>query len=327
MFCIIVVSFFRALNNVIVSVLVFKYLFDKEGHYKHKNFIIIIKHLNATSSNEISFRSYKKEAYYIGLFANAVIFISIANVVNIDMYFKYKTEILYAFFLTTLIRYFVVWMMVRYRGFTLKWNNILTLSGMKGGLALIMIVSLSDDFVYKEMFIAVVLGVVILSIFVYTVLLMGYLYFEKDAMLLDTAKEHQLILKDIHELLAKEKETGAYNEVIFEDFVEKEIHRAERYNFLFSIIAFKTDTATLKKIEMLYLRSSDYFGKIDNTTYAILLTHSTVETSLVYAKKLEKSLHHKHIAISQYMPGDTVELLYDKLKVALKDKEEIDIEV
>ncbi len=310
---------------VIIAVLVFKYLFDKEGHYKKKNFII--KHLNSTSSSELSFRSYKKESYYIGLFANAVIFISIANVVSIDMYFKYKTEILYTFFLTTLIRYFVVWLMVRYRGLSLKWNNILTLSGMKGGLALIMIVSLSDNFAYKEMFMAVVLGVVILSIFVYTVLLMGYLYYEKDAMLLDTAKEHQLILKDIHELLAKEKKTGAYNEVIFEDFVEKEIHRAERYNFLFSIIAFKTDTTTLKKIEMLYLRSSDYFGKIDHKTYAILLTHSTVETSLVYAKKLEKTLHHKHIAISQYMPGDTVDLLYDKLKVALNDKKEIDIEV
>jgi len=311
--------------SVIISVLVFKYLFDKEGHYKKKNFLI--KQLNSMSSSEVSFRSYKKESYYLGLFANAVIFIAIANVVDIEMFFKYQKEILYTFILTTLIRYLVIFILTRYRGFSLKWNNILTLSGMKGGLALIMIVSLSDSFIHKEMFMAIILGVVILSIFLYTFLLMVYLYIEKDAMLLDTAKEHHLLLKDIHELLAKEKETGAYNEVIFEDFVEKEIHRAERYNFLFSIIAFKTDAVTLKKIEMLYLRDSDYFGKIDTTTYAILLTHSSVDDALTYAKKLEKSLHHKHIAISQYMPGDTVELLYEKLEVALKDKKEIDIEV
>jgi len=312
---------------VIVAILLFKYLFDKEGHYKQKKYNLIVKHLNTSSSSELSFRSYKKEAYYVGLFANAVIFISIANVVDIDMFFKYETEIIYTFVLTTFIRYLVILTLTTYRGFSFKWTNILTLSGMKGGLALIMIVSLSDEFVYKEMFIAIILGVVILSIFVYTLILMSYLYFEKDAMLLDTAKEKNIILKDVHELLAKESVTGAYNEVVFEDIIEKEIHRAERYNFLFSVIAFKSDVKSLKKIEQVYLRSSDYFGKVEHDVYAVLMTHNTIDGALTYAKKLENVLQHQHIAISQYMPGDSVDAIFDKLHIALQDKKEIDIEV
>ena len=312
---------------VIVSILLFKYLFDKEGHYKQKKYNIIVKHLNSSSSSELSFRSYKKEAYYVGLFANAVIFISIANVVNLEMFFKYQTEIIYTFLLTTVIRYLVILALSIYKKFSFKWTNILTLSGMKGGLALIMIVSLSDTFVYKEMFIAIILGVVILSIFVYTLMLMSYLYFEKNAMLLDTAKEKNIILKDMHELLAKESLTGAYNEVIFEDIIEKEINRAERYNFLFSVIAFKSDPKSLKKIEQVYLRSSDYFGKVEHDTYAVLMTHSSIDGALSYAKKLETVLQHQHIAISQYMPGDSVDAIFDKLHIALQDKKEIDIEV
>jgi len=312
---------------VVSSILVFKYLFDKEGHHKRKDYSAIFQHLNSSSSNNVSFRAYKKEAYFVALFANAVIFIAITNVINIELFFKYQTEILYTFILTTLIRYIVVFALIKYRNLSLTWSNILTLSGMKGGLALIMIVSLSDTFVYKEMFMAIILGVVILSIFVYTALLMIYLYFKKDTLLLDTAKEHNIITKDIHELLAKEKETGAYNEVIFEDLVEKEISKAERYNFLFSIVAFKSNKKTLKRIEMLHLRSSDYFGKVDRETYAILLSHTSIEDSLIFAKKLKGIIKHQHIAISQYMPGDSVELLYDKLDVAMKDEKEIDIEV
>ena len=312
---------------VVISILLFKYLFDREGHYKHKSYTAIFIHLNTPSSNDLTFRAYKKEAYFVALFANAVIFIAITNVIEIDLFFKYQTEILYTFALTTVIRYFVVFLLIQYRGLSLRWNNILTLSGMKGGLALIMIVSLSDTFVHKEMFMAIILGVVILSIFVYTAILMFYLYFIKDSMLLDTAKERHLILKDIHELVAKEKETGAYNEIIFEDFVSKEISKAERYSFLFCVVAFKSNTKTLKRIKMLHLRESDCFGKIDRETYAILLSHTSIEDSLIFAKKLKGILKHQHIAISQYMPGDSIELIYDKLNVAIKAKKEIDIEV
>ncbi|MDA3946542.1 MAG: cation:proton antiporter [Helicobacteraceae bacterium] len=312
---------------VVISILLFKYLFDKEGHYNHKNYGAIFKYLNSPSSNDLSFRAYRKESYFLALFANALIFISIADVIKIDLFFQYQNEILYTFALTTVIRYTVVLILVKYRGLSMQWNNVLTLSGMKGGLAIIMIVSLSDSFMHKEMFMAIILGVVILSIFVYTIVLMIYLHFASDALLMDTAIEHHLDIKDIRGLLAKEQDTGAYNEVVFESFVEKEISRAERHNSIFSIIAFHSDKKTLKRLESLHLRASDYFGKIDKETYAILLAHTNIEDSVIFADKLSRLINHKHIAISQYMPGDSIELMYDKLYVAIKDKKRIDIEV
>jgi len=198
---------------------------------------------------------------------------------------------------------------------------------MKGGLALIMIISLPDEFIYKEMFLAIVLGVVILSIFLYTLVLMSYMYLKKDKLIIDKAKEHHIIFRDLKKLLEKEEQTGAYNEIVFEDFVEKEISRAQRYKYVFSIIAFNAQSEVLKKLDLDFIRSSDYFGKIDTDTYAILLTHSGVKESTIFANKLVENIN--HIAIAQYTTGDNKEMLYDKLYDALNKNsaENIAIEI
>ena len=318
---------FSGILAVVISILLFKYLFDKEGHYKKKNYAAFLKHFNTQSSSNSSFRAYKKEAYYLGLFANAVIFISIANVIDLELLLKYKVEILYTFTITTIIRYFAVLLLVRSKNLSLMWNNILTLSGMKGGLALIMIISLPDTFADKDMFLAIVLGVVILSIFLYTLVLMSYMYFQKDKLIIDKAKEHHIIFRNLKNLLEKEEQTGAYNEIVFEDFVEKEISRAQRYKYVFSIIAFNAKSDILKKMDLKFIRDIDYFGKIDANTYAILLTHSGVEESSIVANKLVDNIN--HIALAQYTTGDNKEMLYEKLNDALyKDSaEKIAIEV
>ena len=313
--------------SVVIAILFFKYLFDKEGYYKEKSYTAILKYFNTQSSSDSSFRAYKKEAYYLGLFANAVIFISIANVIDLELLFKYKVEILYTFVLTTFIRYFVVFILIKYRKLSLVWNNILTLSGMKGGLALIMIVSLSDDFAYKEMFMAVVLGVVILSIFIYTIFLMTYLHFEKDILILDKAHEHKLDFKNIKELLEKEADTGAYNEIVFEDMIEKEIDRSQRYGYPFSLVTFKIDKKTAQKVHKKYIRKSDYFGKVDAGTYAVLLTHNDINGALIFTNKIKPIIKHIHIGISQYTTGDSVEMMMEKLHTAQENKKKIDIEV
>lgn len=313
--------------SVVVAVLFFKYLFDKEGHYKKKNYSAILHYFNQVSSNEVSFRAYKKESHYLGLFANAIIFISIANVINLELLYKYRVEIIYTFVLTTLIRYFVVGLFIMYKKLSLRWSNILTLSGMKGGLALIMIVSLSDDFVYKEMFMSIVLGVVILSIFIYTILLMTYLFFEKNNMLRDKALEHKIVFKNIQDLMQKEEATGAYNEIAFDDFLDKEIIRAGRYSNQFAIIAFSAKSDTLHTINEKLIRKSDYFGKIENNLYSILLTHCSIEDALGFVEKLKRYIHHEHILVVEYMPGDSKEILLDKLHDAKLDSEKVSIEV
>ncbi len=195
----------------------------------------------------------------------------------------------------------------------------MTLAGMKGGLALIMIVSLSDEFIYKEMFLAVTLGVVILSIFIYALILMVYIYFQQDNLVVDKANEHNIQIKNIKELLEKEAITGAYNEIIFEDLVEKEIYIAQRYSQEFSLIAFIATEEELKKVNQILLRKSDYFGKLDNKHYAILLIHTKIDKAIIFKEKLKKIVSKKGITIAQYIMGDTKDMIYEKIFTELKN--------
>jgi len=154
-----------AILSVVISILYFKYFFNKNGHYKKRRFLIHLFHLDiANIESRKTVRAYKKESQYLGFFANAVIFISIASVIDLELLWSYKNEILYIFVITTIIRYIVLFFFTNYKKLPISWANILTLAGMKGGLALIMIISLSDNFIYKEMFTAIILGVIILSI-------------------------------------------------------------------------------------------------------------------------------------------------------------------
>jgi NhaP-type Na+/H+ or K+/H+ antiporter len=317
-----------AILGVVVSVMFFKYLFDKEGHYKTKNYAAILKKFTPSSKNSNeSIRAYKKEAQYLGLFANAILFISIANVIDLELLLAYKFEILYVFMLTTLIRYGVMTLFVLYKKYPLHWSNILSFSGMKGGLALIMVVSLSNSFAYKEMFLAITLGVVILSIFIYTFVLMLYLSINKELLLVDKAHEHNMYIEDIKELLEKDEKSGAYNEIVFEDIVEKEIYRAQRYSQSFSLVAFKADEKTLKKMRMKLLRRSDYLGKLNSDYYAVLLTHTSLDEAFLFSEKLEKKMPIRHVTIAQYIEGDTKEILYEKLSSGLGKRKSIDVEL
>ena len=312
--------------SVVIAVIFFKYLFNKEGHYKKKDISNLLLHFNSQNKGTYSsMRAYIKESQYIGFFANAIIFISIATVVDFELFIKYQNQILYVFLLTTFIRYIVLALFTSYMKYPLRWLNILTLAGMKGGLALIMIVSLSDDFIYKEMFVTITLGVVILSIFIYTLTLMFYLYIQRDNLKLDQAHEHNLITNDIKDLLKRESGTNAYNEIMFEEFVEKEITRAIRYNNKFLLIGFLIDTEGAKRIKKI-LRKSDMFGKTDLIHYAILLPHTSIEDILPYSKKIQKLVINKKISIVQYAQGDTQEILYEKLLSGLKHSSKLAIE-
>ena len=313
---------------VVVAVITFKYLFNKEGHYKKRNYAAALLRLNSKKSDSsVSLRAYVKESHYLGFFANAVIFTAIATVIDFELFWIYKSEILFVFLLTTIIRYIIMFGFTQYKKHPLRWTNILTLAGMKGGLAIIMVISLGDNFAYKEMFTTITLGVVILSIFVYTFLLMIYLHFEKDELILDKAEEHHLILKDAKEIFQKESETSAYNEIIFEDFVQNEIERASRYEQHFILIAFKIDKQTAQKVAQEFVKKGDYFGKVDAITYCILMPHSSLDDILDLIQILQKLIKHKDISIVSYVTNDTLEILYEKLFSGFEHKNKIGIEV
>lgn len=141
----------------------------------------------------------KQSIAFFALFANALLFITLAELIEIDKLFNYTYEIIGLFLVTTVIRAlmmlkfsFISRASDRITNVNYRWWAVLTLSGIKGGLSIIMVHHLPDTFVYKEMFTQVVMGVILLSIFVYAIGLIaviGYYKeaFKKDMELEDTA--------------------------------------------------------------------------------------------------------------------------------------------
>ncbi|MDF1880534.1 cation:proton antiporter [Sulfurimonas sp. MAG313] len=125
---------------------------------------------------------------FFALFANAVLFFTLAEIIEFEKMMTYSKEIITLFLVTTIIR---ALMMLKFsfiskasskiQNVNYRWWSILTFAGIKGGLSMIMVHALPDTFIYKEMFTQVVMGVILLSIFVYAFSLLFIIKrYEKD---------------------------------------------------------------------------------------------------------------------------------------------------
>ncbi len=119
-----------------------------------------------------------------GYIAAVVIFFVLAEMVDPAKLWEYRREILIMFGVTTLIRALSMakfaWFGNRFKaikpvGFE-GWF-ILTFSGMKGALSIILVHMIPADYPYRELFETVTVGVVILSIFVYGTVLWAWFTF------------------------------------------------------------------------------------------------------------------------------------------------------
>jgi CPA1 family monovalent cation:H+ antiporter len=121
-----------------------------------------------------------------GFIAAVMIFFVLAEIVSLEKFWEYKVEIFTMFIITTLIRAismakFAFWgsklEQIKPVGFE-GWY-ILTFSGMKGALSIILVHMIPSSFEHKELFEVVTTGVVMLSIFVYGSTLWAYFTFFK----------------------------------------------------------------------------------------------------------------------------------------------------
>jgi CPA1 family monovalent cation:H+ antiporter len=130
----------------------------------------------------------KQSIAFFALFGNALLFVTLAELIEIDKLLSYSKEIIILFLVTTVIRAI---MMLKFsfisrstehiKNVNYRWWAVLTFSGIKGGLSIIMVHHLPDTFIYKEMFTQVVMGVILLSIFVYAGGLMAVIgYYKKE---------------------------------------------------------------------------------------------------------------------------------------------------
>lgn len=105
-----------------------------------------------------------------GMIAIAILFASIAEIVVWENLIIYKWEIIKMFLLTTLIRFIVVGSFAWFKKIPYYWMLVLFFAGIKGGLSIVMLQIFHTnlpDFEHREMFEAVVFGIILLSTFVY----------------------------------------------------------------------------------------------------------------------------------------------------------------
>jgi len=123
-----------------------------------------------------------------GYISAVMIFFVLAEMVDFEKLWNYRTEILIMFVATTVIR---ALSMAKFAFFGKTIDSIkpvdlegwfvLTFSGMKGALSIILVHMIPAGYAYKELFEAVTIGVVVLSIFVYgTTLWMYFTFFKKE---------------------------------------------------------------------------------------------------------------------------------------------------
>jgi CPA1 family monovalent cation:H+ antiporter len=122
----------------------------------------------------------------LALLANAFLFISMASIVHINLLLKYASEILWMFLVTTLIRAAMMALFALFSNrsakmtdISFRWWSVLLFAGIKGGLSIVMLQMLPADFAHKEMFEAIVVGVILLSTLLYALALVVIISWNK----------------------------------------------------------------------------------------------------------------------------------------------------
>jgi len=136
---------------------------------------------NKLKNDITTVEKHKQNLNYIAvlaLLANAFLFISMASIVNLDLLLKYQSEILWMFLVTTTIRAlmmakfaFISNKIQRMANIGKRWWGVLLFAGIKGGLSIVMLQMLPAGFEHKELFDAIVVGIILLSTITYALTL------------------------------------------------------------------------------------------------------------------------------------------------------------
>ncbi len=161
-------------------------LLKEDESKKAKSFMRTIRLSSIKATTEERLEYIYEMAKEFGYIAAVMIFFVLAEMVNFEKLWHYKIEILIMFTITTLIRAIS---MAKFAFIGDKIRHIapvgiegwfiLTFSGMKGALSIILVHMIPNSFEHKEFFEVVTVGVVGLSIFVYGTTLWTYFTFFK----------------------------------------------------------------------------------------------------------------------------------------------------
>jgi CPA1 family monovalent cation:H+ antiporter len=124
---------------------------------------------------------------FISIIASTVLFIAMADQINLALLLRYWPEIISVFIGATLIRMTMLggfaWVSrhtARIHTIPLHWWKVLTAGGVKGAFSLLMLHMIPRTFEYRELFEAIVIGNVLLSTFLYPLALFVILHVYRE---------------------------------------------------------------------------------------------------------------------------------------------------
>ena len=134
----------------------------------------VLSRIKATYEEKERHLRTKEDVQLLAMVANTILFVAMAEMIDISLLWRYKTEIVVMFLSTTVIRGVMMALFAWLANKTDKmvdisfhWWGVLTFAGIKGGLSIVMLTMIPSTFEYLEMFKAVVVGVIMLSTFIY----------------------------------------------------------------------------------------------------------------------------------------------------------------
>jgi len=158
---------------------------------------VIMNRIAATIEERDRHLRTKEDVQLLALVANTILFVAMAEIIDLSLLWHYKFEILGMFIATTVIRAVMMGLFAwvtnqthRMVDVNFRWWGVLTFAGIKGGLSVVMLMMIPADFPQLEMFKAVVIGVILLSTFVYALILLTIISANREQFRQEAANEH-----------------------------------------------------------------------------------------------------------------------------------------
>jgi CPA1 family monovalent cation:H+ antiporter len=156
----------------------------------------VLRRVEATIAERDRHLRTKEDVQLLALVANTILFIAMAEMIDRGLLWKYRVEILAMFLVTTLIRAAMMGLFAwlsnktdKMADINFRWWGVLTFAGIKGGLSIVMLTMIPASFEYLEMFKAVVVGVVVLSTFTYSGVLLFIIGSNRERFLQEKNRE------------------------------------------------------------------------------------------------------------------------------------------
>lgn len=153
--------------------------------------------IKATLEERDRYLRTKEDVQLLAMVANTILFVAMAEMIDMNLLWKYRIEILVMFLATTLIRGVMMALFAWVSNKTKKmaninfsWWGVLTFAGIKGGLSIVMLTMIPASFQYLEMFKAVVIGIIMLSTFIYSGVLLIIIDSNKNQFFAEKNEEH-----------------------------------------------------------------------------------------------------------------------------------------